>query len=180
MANEKLARRYASAIFALASDGKATEGVGHDLQRVNDAIQSNDDTKRFFVAPVVDAQEKERVLRDTIAGNVHEVALHALLLLVRKRREALLPEIVRQYRILEMRARGAEPLTVTTARALSAPALAKMLSRLEEVYAKKFDVKQDVDPHLIGGARIMMGDRRIDGSVSGRLEDLSRTLFAKN
>ncbi|MDQ2918352.1 MAG: F0F1 ATP synthase subunit delta, partial [Verrucomicrobiota bacterium] len=77
-------------------------------------------------------------------------------------------------------ARGAEAVTVTTGQALSPQELRKMIARLEAVYKKKFDVTQKIDPTIIGGVRIMMGDRRIDGSISGRLEDLSRTLFAKN
>jgi F-type H+-transporting ATPase subunit delta len=108
------------------------------------------------------------------------VALHTLLLLVRKRRESLLRAIVQQYDVLQMQARGAEPLTITSAKQLSQNELNQLVSRLEKIYGKTFDVTQNVDPNLIGGVRIAMGDRLIDGSVEGRLEELSRTLFAKN
>ena len=50
--------------------------------------------------------------------------------------------------------------------------------RLQRTYSTAFDVTQKVDPELIGGLRITMGDRRIDGTVAGRLDELSRTLFA--
>lgn len=180
MANEKVSRRYATAIFCLAKEQNAIEEVGRDLARIDDAIASDEMTKRFFIAPVIAASQKERVLTDSFLNNAHPVAVHTLLLLVRKHREALLPEIVQQYKSLEMQARGAEPLTLTTAQALSAEELHKMVARLEHVYKKKFDVTHKIDPSLIGGVRIMMGDRRIDSSISGRLEDLSRTLFAKN
>ena len=180
MANERVARRYAGAVFQLAQEQNAVDRVGRDLEYVNDAIASDETTKRFFVAPVIGAKEKTRVLNETFGGKAHDLALHTLLLLVRKRREALLPEIVRQYAVLELQARGAEPLTVTSAQALTADELRKMVERLEQAYQKKFDVTQSVDPGLIGGVRITMGDRRIDDSIAGRLEDLSRTLFAKN
>jgi len=179
MATEKVSRRYASAIFSLATEQNAVDPVGRDIERVNDAISSDETTKQFFIAPVIGADEKARVLTETLGKNIHELALHTLLLLARKRREALLPEIVQQYKILEAQARGAEPLIITTAVPLSADELSKMVARLEQVYKKKFDVTQKVDGTLIG-VRIMMGDRRIDDSIAGRLEDLSRTLFAKN
>ncbi|MDQ6931434.1 MAG: ATP synthase F1 subunit delta [Candidatus Eremiobacteraeota bacterium] len=180
MANEKVSRRYAAAVFALAKEQNAVEAVGRDLARIDDAISTDEETRRFFVAPVIGAKEKTRVLTESFAGNSHELALHVLLLLVRKRREALLPELVTQYKILQMQDRGMEPVTITTAQPLSDEDLRKMVARLEQVFQKKFDVTQKVDSQLIGGVRIMMGDRRIDSSISGRLEDLSRTLFAKN
>ena len=180
MANETVARRYAVAVFQLATEGNAVQAVGKDLRMLSDTIYDDDATKNFFLAPIIDRKEKERVLTAAFSGKVHEVALHTLLLLVRKRRELLLSEIVRQYAVLEQQARGAEPLLITSAHQLSGEELRSLVGQLEKIYSKTFDVEQKIDPSLIGGVRIMMGDRRIDGSVEGRLEELSRTLFAKN
>ncbi len=180
MANEKVARRYAVAVFQLAGQERAVEAVGKDLHVLSDAIYDDGTTKEFFLSPVIDRKEKEQVLTAAFAGKASDVALHTVLLLVRKRREALLKEIVTQYDVLQMQARGAEPLTVTSAKELSNEKLRELVGALEKIYSKTFDVTQRVDPGLIGGVRIMMGDRRVDGSVEGRLEELSRTLFARN
>lgn len=178
MANEIAAGRYAAAVFDLAREQGAIDRVGADMQALRDGVYTDQTTKEFFLSPVIDRRQKERVLADAFSGKVHEIAFHLLLLLVRKRREPLLAEIVRQYGVLQMRARGAEPLTITSARRLTSEQLSQIVARLETVYGKKFDVEQRVEPKLIGGIRIMMGDRRIDGSVEGRLEQLARTLFA--
>ncbi|HKE36408.1 MAG TPA: ATP synthase F1 subunit delta [Candidatus Baltobacteraceae bacterium] len=180
MVNETLARRYAAAIFSLAQADDAVDAIGADLESVSSAIERDELSREFFVAPVVQRETKERVLDAAFGGRVHEVALHAVLLLVRKRREALLPTIVSEYRKMQLQSRGEEPLTVTTARELDPNELHTMVERLERLYGKKFEVKQIVDSKLIGGVRILMGDRRIDGTVSGRLESLARTLFAPN
>jgi F-type H+-transporting ATPase subunit delta len=180
MANETVARRYALAVFQLADEQHAVDAVGRDLHVLSDAIYEDATTKGFFLSPVIDRKEKERVLTSAFAGKVHDIAMHTLLLLVRKRREALLGEIVRQYDALQLQARGEEPLTITSAKELSGGELRALVDRLEKLYGKKFSVTQTVQPNLIGGVRIMMGDRLIDGTVEGRLEELTRTLFARN
>jgi F-type H+-transporting ATPase subunit delta len=103
-----------------------------------------------------------------------------MLLLVRKRREGLLRQIVREYGALELAARGLEPLTITSAKPLEAAELRQLVAQLEKTYDRKFEVTQRVQPDLIGGVRILMGDRRIDGSVEGRFAELARTLMARN
>ncbi len=180
MANETLARRYATAVFSLASENGSTERVGKDLSVMAKAINEDTATKEFFVAPIVDRGDKEKALFAAFNGKVDEVALNTLLLLVRKRRETLLDQLLAEYRKLELQARGAEPLTITTARELPQSELRSMVERLEQLYKKKFDVTVRRDASLIGGVRIAMGDRLIDGTVAGRLEELSRTLFATN
>jgi F-type H+-transporting ATPase subunit delta len=180
MANETVARRYALAVFQLADEAQAVDAVGRDLHVLNDAIYEDETSKGFFLSPVIDRKEKERLLSDAFAGRAHDIALHTVLLLVRKRREALLGEIVRQYDDLQLQARGEEPLAITSAKQLSTDELRSLVDRLEKLYGKKFSVTQSVQPGLIGGVRIMMGDRRIDGTVEGRLEELTRTLFAKS
>jgi F-type H+-transporting ATPase subunit delta len=79
-----------------------------------------------------------------------------------------------------MASRGTEPLTITAARKLDDAELSSLVDRLQTIYGKKFEVRQVVDPNLIGGVRITMGDRRIDGTISGQLDALARTLFSPN
>jgi F-type H+-transporting ATPase subunit delta len=180
MANQKLARRYATAIFQLATEAKAVEQVGKELQILSDAIADNASALNFFLSPVVDPKEKERTLVAAFDGKAHPVALHTMLLLVRKRREGLLREIVAEYAALEMASRGVNALTITSAKPLESGELRNIVSQLEKIYGKTFEVTQVVQPGLIGGLRILMGDRRVDGSVEGRFQELARTLFARN
>jgi F-type H+-transporting ATPase subunit delta len=180
MANQTLARRYATAIFQLAGEQRAVDQVGSELRILSDAIEDNESALTFFLSPVVERGQKEQTLVVAFEGKAHPIALHTMLLLVRKRREGLLRQIVREYGALELAARGLEPLTITSAKPLEAPALRELVSQLEKIYDKKFEVTQRVQPDLIGGVRILMGDRRVDGSVEGRFQELARTLMARN
>ncbi len=180
MQNETLARRYATAIFNIAKGSNTVDAVGRDLGSIADAIASSDDVRRFYLSPVVQRKEKAAILESVFGTRVDVTALHALLLLVRKRREALLAPIVSEYAKLARDAAGKEPLEVVSARALDATELSGIVARLQRSYGKSFEVTQRVDPGLLGGVRITMGDRRIDGSLAGRLDELSRELFARN
>jgi F-type H+-transporting ATPase subunit delta len=180
VANETLARRYATAVFSLASDAGSVDRVGSELQTILDTIHSDPAILQYFTSPVVNRTEKEQTLLQSLSGKVDDIPLHALLLLVRKRRETLLEELVTEYRKIARSARGVEPLVVMTARELSDGDVRSLVDRLERTYGKKFEASVTVDASLIGGVRIAMGDRVIDGSVSGRLEELTRTLFGSN
>jgi F-type H+-transporting ATPase subunit delta len=180
MVSETLARRYALAVFSLAKEAAVIERAGNDLSSMARSIESDSKVREFFVSPVIDRKDKERILVAAFGGRFHDIALHTVLLLVRKRRETLLGALIAEYRKLELLERGAEALTVTTAHALSEADLRATVERLEQTYGKKFEVSVRHDPSLIGGLRIMMGDRRIDGTVAGRLDELTRTLFAHN
>lgn len=178
MANQTLARRYAIAVYSLAAQADAVDRIGEDLQRIFDGIEGNDEVRRFFFAPIIDRYRKEQVLATAFEGRVDDVALHTLLLLVRKHRESLLRTLLEQYRALEMSGRGVEALTVTSARPLSEHELATIAGRVEGIYGRRFEAHLVVDSQLVGGIRITMGDRRVDGTIAGRLEQLARTLSA--
>jgi F-type H+-transporting ATPase subunit delta len=175
MANETVARRYASAVFSLAKDANAVAAVKHDLHTVVATLDADETIAKFFRSPVVDRKEKTAIIERAF-DKLNDVALHTVLLLIRKRREALLKEIVEQFDLLEQQSRGAAPLRIETARELSQSELDAIVSKLGTIYRTAFDVTQSINPNLIGGVRITLGDKRIDGSVSGRLDDLARLL----
>jgi ATP synthase F1 delta subunit len=174
--NRTLARRYAIAAIGVAGERGVVKRVGSDLATVAEAIGRHGLIHDFFVAPVIDRREKERVLSQAFEERIDPVALHTLLLLVRKRREALLGTIVEEYLALERAARGAQTLALESARALDAAEYRDLIERLERLYGKKFEVTQRVNADLIGGLRLLMGDRRIDATVAGRFDALARQL----
>jgi F-type H+-transporting ATPase subunit delta len=177
MQNQTVARRYALAIFGLARERNVVAAVGSDLRAALAAITSDDSARRFFVSPVIDRGVKEKVFATSFAS-LNEIALHSVLLLVRKRREALLAPIVTQYEALALADTGREPLEITSARPMAPAELNDLVARLSRLYGKTFDVRQTVQPALLGGLRITMGDRRVDGTIAGRLDELFRDLIA--
>lgn len=178
MLDSTLARRYATAVYDLAAQSNAVERTGADLERIVVGIERDEEANQFFLAPIVDRYEKERILREVFEGRVDELALHALLLLVRKHREALLRPMLEEYRVLERSARGVEPLIVMSARPIGAEESASIARRIESIYGRRFEVHVQIVPELIGGLRIIIGDRRVDGTIAGRLDELARTLTA--
>ena len=180
MQNQTVARRYATAVFNLARKADAVDPVGADLASVASTIFGADNIRRFFLSPVFERKQKEALLAQSFASRVDDIALHTTLLLVRKRREALLPAIVTEYQKLALAAAGKEPLEIVSARALATSELEDIVARLGRTYGKAFDVTSRTDPSLLGGVRITMGDLRIDGSLAGRLDDIARELFTRN
>jgi ATP synthase F1 delta subunit len=174
--NRTLARRYAIAVASIAAERGISERVGADLTAMAAAIGRRGLIHEFFVAPIIDRPDKERVLANAFEGRVDPVSLHTLLLLVRKRRESLLDAIVSEYQALQREARGAETLVLTSARPLDRGEYRALIEKLERLYGKKFEVTEQIDPSLIGGLRLVMGDRRIDATVAGRLDNLAREL----
>jgi len=175
MPNEKLARRYATAVFQLAQEAGKVEAVQHDLHTFVEALDRDETVRKFFRSPVVDRKEKETIVAQAFA-KLDPIALHTVLLLIRKRRESSAETIVQQFDVLEREARGAQELRVVTARPLAQNELDALVQRLSAAYRTKFDVTQSVDPSLIGGIRITMGDRLIDGTIAGRLDDIALLL----
>ena len=175
MPNETLARRYATAVFQLAQEADKITAVQDDLHGFIGTLDADEGVRKFFRSPVVDRAQKTEIVRQAFA-KLDPIALHTILLLVRKRRENMAEEIVHQYDVLERNARGAQTLQVTSARALSPGEFDAIVERLAQAYRTKFDVTQSVDPDLIGGVRITMGDKRADGTIAGRLDDIARLL----
>ncbi len=180
MQSQALARRYATAVFELARASDGIAAVGSDVRAAKNAIYGNDDVRRFYLSPVFERSKKEALLKSVFAGKLGEIALNTVLLLVRKRREAILPGIADAYDELALAAAGKERLEIVSARELVGGDIEAIVARLGRSAGTTYDVSTRIDPSLLGGLRITTHDRQVDGSLAARIDDIARDLFATN
>ena len=178
MLNLQLARKYSHAIFELAQEEGKLVPYGEELAGVNKDLESVPGIWSYFANPELSRDDKKALVKKLFEGEVSEEIYHFLLLLVDKRRMTLLPAIVSQYETLANEARGIIVADVTTARPLSKPQKDKLEDKLEVVTGKTVKLRLHEDPKIIGGVIVRIGDKRIDGSVTGKLSALAGELMA--
>lgn len=180
MLNIQLARKYGMAIFEIAQEEKQLENYGSELNEVSRAIFSQAELKDFLTNPQIQPQDKKDVLLKLLKSEVSPLMMNFLLLLVDKRRMGLLEAVNDCYQELSNKAQGIVIADVTTAYDLKAELRERLGSRLESVTGRKVMLRIHNDRSIIGGIVVKIGDTRIDGSVTGRLQALKAELMASN
>lgn len=178
MLNLQLARKYSRAIFELAQDEGKLVPYGEELAGVYKDLESVPGIWGYFSNPELQRSDKKALIKKLFEGELSEDVYYFLLLLVDKRRMSLFPAIVSQYEELSNEARHIVVADVTTARTLSKEQKDKLEDKLEVVTGKTVKVRLHEDPKIIGGVIVRIGDKRIDGSVTGKLSALAGELMA--
>jgi F-type H+-transporting ATPase subunit delta len=177
--SEAAARVYAKALFELGLGEGNLAAIAEDLHAVLDALNGLDgDLRAFFNLPQLRRDEKRRIINLAFGGKVGRPVLGLLNILVEKRREALFDEIVFQFDIMLDRHQGRLKVQVTTARKLDDQLAEALRTAIEQRTNKTVVLQERVDPEVIGGMKVNVGDRVIDGTVRRTLQDMRRTLAA--
>ena len=176
MRDTTIARNYAETLIALAGKGNDLRGWGAMITDLADAMGQNPALRLFLESPRVGAAEKNAVLTAAFKDVVPRNFLRFLQSLVSHRRQMLIPEIAREYLDLVDAAEGRIHARVTVARETpdeEKSAIAKQLSRL---FGKDVVPHLTVDPSIMGGVIVHVGDTVLDGSVKKRLASLRRRM----
>lgn len=179
------ARRYAEAAFELARRDSTEDAWATALDTAA-ATLGGGDVLRIVENPAIPLQERLRGVRAVLADAalattvrpVGDRLANLAGLLVERRRVHQLPAIAREYRRLLDRHRGRIAAVVTSAAPLSDAETAAVRARVESMTDAEVSLRSDVDPALIGGLTVRVGDRLLDASVRGRLERLRNELLA--
>lgn len=170
-------RRYAEAAFEIAERDGTIEPW---LQQLDNAALAAADpvTGRRLENPRVPLTVRLEALQSSLGSEMLPKVGNLLALVLRRRRVESLPQIAREFRRLYYRREGIVEATATSAAQLDEAELAALRSRLEEMSGGKVELETLVDPSLLGGIQVRLGDQLIDGSVRGRLERLRIRLEA--
>jgi F-type H+-transporting ATPase subunit delta len=176
MRDTTIARNYAEALLALATKAEDLEGWGRMIGEVAHAVESDFRLSRFLRAPQVSAEKKNEVLAKAFADRLPRLLVRYLQTLVRNRRQMLIPEIALQYRDLLDEASGRVHAQVTIAREASEADQSRLGEQLSRAMKRDVVPHVVVNPAILGGIIVRVGDRVMDGSVRRRLATLRSRL----
>lgn len=165
--------RYASALFELAREEKATEQVGQQLATVQSAIDQSKDLARLVRSPVFSAADQVAAL--AAVGQqigISGTTLNFLKLVAKNRRLAALPDMTRAYATLLSQSKGEIAGEVTSAAPLSAQQLSDLKSALKSALGRDVALSTRVDDSILGGLIVKVGSRMMDNSLKTKLQSL--------
>ncbi|MBZ8140847.1 F0F1 ATP synthase subunit delta [Rubrivivax gelatinosus] len=170
-----VARPYAEALYQAAGADAAALAPQIDALA---AVAGNAELRQFADHPKVPASQVYDVVAGVVGGELDQRAANLLRTVIENGRLAALPEVAVQFRVLVNASGGVSDATVYSAFPLDGAQLAEVTASLEKRFGRKLNTHVEVDPELIGGVRVVVGDEVLDTSVRARLEQMKAALTA--
>jgi F-type H+-transporting ATPase subunit delta len=171
-----VARNYAETLLALAERAHDASGWGAMINDVASAVRRDRTLQRFLASPKIAPRHKKQVLAKALDDRVPRIFLRYLEMLIDNRRQTLIGEIATSYNALLEEREGRVHAEVTVARGVDAEAQSAIARDLSRALGKTVVPHLSVDPAILGGLVVRVGDTVIDGSVRRRLALLRRRL----
>ena len=172
-----IARPYAVAVFRLAKEKKSL-AIWSDELALLSAIASNEHIQTAIDSPKLAASELERIFLKVTEGKLSAEAVNLVKVLVEYSRLGVLPDIAEAFELLKAEDEGTLEAEITAAAKPTDAQVKIVVKQLEAKFGKKVEAQVKLDPALIGGIKIVIGDTVIDASVRGQLQTLAYALKA--
>jgi len=177
MIREPVARRYAHALFDAAKARGLLDTVESDLAGFERLLRDEPRLSSLLITPQVTTAEKHRLLEAILGGRVHGLVLELLWLLLAKKRLPAVGDIIEGYGLLLEAQRGIVRAEVTTARPMSAAQQERLKAALERRTGKTVLIERKIDPRVMGGVVVRMGDQVIDRSIRRTFQEMRASLL---
>ena len=174
MKDARPALRYAKALLNLAKDSGAEAEVNENMQDIATTIAENSELETMLKSPVIKAADKKKVLNAVFTSKVHNISLGLFNLLEENKRMVMLESIAKQYTIIYDYLKSMQVAKVTTAVPLTKALEEKVLAKIVELTGNKASIENIVDPTVIGGFILRVGDVQYDASISNHFNELRR------
>lgn len=171
-----IARPYAEALFRVAKSGNLVAWSGL-ISEMADAA-NHPDVKALASNPKLSDQQVTETFLLLLKSNVSIEAKNFIVMLVENGRLTLLPEIAEQFHTLKNEQEGAADAAITSAFEMSEMQVKDLVATLERKFGRKLNPSVTVDPELIGGVRVLVGDEMFDTSVRAKLQQMQIALTA--
>ena len=180
MRDTTLAARYAKGLFLTTEKRGETAAAFEDLKALASVLAPGSRLGGFFASPEIGLETKREAIKKAVAGRARPIVGVFLDLLLRKKRLRELPQIVIEMEGLIERSQGVKRAHLVSAVPFTDAESQKLLSELEEITGGKIKLTSEVDPDVLGGAMVRIGDRLFDRTVRTLLETIGKQLSEAN
>ena len=171
-----IARPYAEALFKASSNGSLA-GLANEVQALA-AVAGNAQLRQYADNPKVTSDQTFDLVTSVVKTPLSEPTKNLLRTMIDNGRLAALPDVAAQFQTLVNQRSGVSDATVYSAYPIDANQLDDVVASLEKRFGRKLNASVVVDPELIGGVRVVVGDEVLDTSVKARLEQMKVALTA--
>jgi len=171
-----IARPYAEALFKVASNGDLKQSV-EELDAVA-AVAADPQLRQFADNPNAEVQQVFDLVTGVVKVQLSDSTRNLLRAVIENGRLVALPEVATQFHALVNAGLGVSEATVYSAFPLDDAQLSSVVGSLEKRFGRKLTASVQVEPELIGGIRVVVGDEVLDTSVKARLEQMKVALTA--
>jgi len=173
-----VARRYAKALFQVAVERNIVEKVARDLSFMNRLLEENPALRHYLNSPDIPRREKEAALETLFADQFCSVFFNFLLILLRKHRQDLIPQIAREFGIKRDEYQNRVRAIAVTAVPVSREIIEALEDHLSRSLGKEVQVIPRVDPSILGGIRLNINGKIYDGSLIRQLHRMRNHLLS--
>ncbi len=170
---EEIASVYARSIFEVAHDQGKLDDVRDQLGEFADALDANQEMQVFFFSPYFSTQEKEEGLDKVVTG-AEPILQNFLKLLIEKHRMPAVFRVRRSYDEMWQRENQLLPVEITSAIELDKQTVKQIGDRIGEETGQKIELSARVEPDILGGLVVRVGNSIIDASIRARLDSLRK------
>ncbi len=166
--------RYAKAILELAKKVGSETEVNNDMKLIVDTIAGSDDLKRMLKSPVINARDKNRILIALFGKKINSIVKGLFNLLEENKRMMILESIAKQYAVIYDYHKRIQVAKIITATPLTVALKEKILARIVKLTGKKVSMEDIVNPEILGGFILRVGDLQYDASISNQFNELKK------
>lgn len=178
MLKRSIGTRYAKALFELARDTDRLDAVEKDFPPLLRMIEEEPGLRRFLTHPAIGSGEKKEIAAKLLRGSVDNLLFDFINLIIDKKREVYLPIIGEEFNEFLMEYRAMRTAMIYTAFALSAEVKQALARGLSKMTGRTVEIVEEIEPALIGGIKVQIGDKVYDGSISDRLSHIREELLS--
>ena len=177
MIPETIYSKYSQAMFDIAREQQQLDAFGTELKGVRDVFQENGDLWKFINHPLVPPQSKKDTLSEIFKDSVSPLVMQFMYVMIDRRREAALLLAIDGFIDLARKANNIEVAKIRVVKPLTKEEEAKLVAGLEAMTGHRIEPLYYIDPSLIVGMVIQIGDKLIDGSLKRQLKDMQHSLL---